>query len=230
MAIGNQRPSNGHRPLRSVTLPKSVVWRSHRLPIGPKLFQSLFDYGDTQLIFEVRGLKSKEFINTEVGNILHFESGTVANYPDPTAQGRRRSKFQFLPKGSDKPEPLVKVENKRAVTNDEEGGHFGNFIAAVRSRKVDSLNADILEGHYSAALCHLANMSYRLGSQVAFDSAKRTLASNAAGFDALTRMEEHLAKEHNINLDVEKLTAGRHLKIDAGKRTIHIVTPRPTNC
>ena len=57
---------------------------------------------------------------------------------------------------------IVKLEPERRPGN----GHFGNFIAAVRSRKVEDLNADILEGHYSAALCHLANISYRLGQEV----------------------------------------------------------------
>ena len=31
------------------------------------------------------------------------------------------------------------------------GDHFGNFVNAVRSRKHEDLNADILEGHLSSA-------------------------------------------------------------------------------
>jgi hypothetical protein len=42
------------------------------------------------------------------------------------------------------------------------GGAFGSFLHAVRTRKVEDLNADVEHGHYSAALCHLANISYRL--------------------------------------------------------------------
>ena len=38
---------------------------------------------------------------------------------------------------------------------------FVNFLDAVRSRNAADLNADILEGHVSAALCHLGNISYR---------------------------------------------------------------------
>ena len=41
--------------------------------------------------------------------------------------------------------------------------HVENFLKAVRSRKRSDLNCDILEGHISATLCHLANTSYRLG-------------------------------------------------------------------
>ncbi len=195
------------------TLPKSVISLGGRIGFKDQgqtacTQISVFDYGETQLIFEVRGLPSKSYLGESVGNILHFEAGTV--------QGNR-----FTPKGSDKSEPVAKVETKRTRSGDEEGGHFGNFIAAVRSRKVEDLNADIQEGHYSAALCHLANMSYRLGSQVPFEAGPKALSGNTAGLDALSRMEEHLAKEHKIKLDVEKLTVGRHLKIDASSETIY---------
>ena len=35
------------------------------------------DFGDTQLIFEVRGLKTKGFQGQKVGNIAHLEEGTL---------------------------------------------------------------------------------------------------------------------------------------------------------
>ena len=38
----------------------------------------------------------------------------------------------------------------------------------MRSRRPQDLDAHILEAHYSAALCHLANISYRLGHDVSF--------------------------------------------------------------
>lgn len=49
------------------------------------------------------------------------------------------------------------------------GDHFANFIDCVRSRKREDLNAPIQEGHISATLVHLANVSYRLGRSVRFD-------------------------------------------------------------
>ncbi len=83
---------------------------------------------------------------------------------------------------------LVKVEVERGPG----GGHFGNFIAAVRSRKVEDLNADILEGHYSAALCHLANISYRLGQEVPFNKSTKAFGDDKEAYETLGRMEEHL--------------------------------------
>ncbi len=50
-----------------------------------------------------------------------------------------------------------------------EPNHFENFINAMRTRKVEDLNCDILEGHLSAVLFHMANISYRLGRTLSFD-------------------------------------------------------------
>lgn len=210
--IGNQgvhEIDKARWAIPGATLPKSVVSLGGRIGFKDQgqtacTQVAVFDYGETQLIFEVRGLKSKPYMGKGVDNILHFEAGTVSG-------------GQFTPKGSTKSEPVAKVDYKRGPG----GGHFGNFIAAVRSRAVGDLNADILEGHYSAALCHLANMSHRLGTQVPFSAGTKAVSSNAEAADALARMEEYLAKENKINLDNEKLTVGRHLKVDAATESIY---------
>ncbi len=51
------------------------------------------------------------------------------------------------------------------------GYHYANFIDCVRSRKPENLNAPIEEGHISATLMHLANVSYRLERSLSFDPA-----------------------------------------------------------
>ena len=49
------------------------------------------------------------------------------------------------------------------------GGHFANFIAAVRSGNREDLTCDIEVGHRSSALAHLGNISYRLDRELHFD-------------------------------------------------------------
>jgi Oxidoreductase family, NAD-binding Rossmann fold/Oxidoreductase family, C-terminal alpha/beta domain len=161
---------------------------------------TVMDYGDTQLIFEVRGLKTKDFHGQKVGNIAHLEAGILIG-------------DKFYPKGESKSVPLssiVKLETKRGPGN----GHFGNFIAAMRSRKVEDLNADILEGHYSAALCHLSNISYRLGQEVPFNKTTGTFGDDKAAYETLARMEEHL-KDDGLALDGMNYRLGRKLAFDA---------------
>ena len=46
--------------------------------------------------------------------------------------------------------------------------HKEDFVQAIRDGRRP--NADVLHGHRSAALCHLANISYRVGNKyLAFD-------------------------------------------------------------
>jgi predicted dehydrogenase len=67
--------------------------------------------------------------------------------------------------------------------------HFRNWIAACRSQRREDLSAEIVEGHRSAALCHLANIAYRLDRTVHFDSETETFPKDAEANALLTRPE-----------------------------------------
>jgi len=69
----------------------------------------------------------------------------------------------------------------------DDGGHYRNFIDCVKSRKQDELNADILEGHYSAMLCHLGNIAYRTGKRLEFDAKTETFTNDKAANELLGR-------------------------------------------
>jgi len=69
----------------------------------------------------------------------------------------------------------------------EGGSNWENFIKAVRSRKREDLNADIEEGHLSAALMHLSNISYRVGRSIEFDSTKEQIVNDAEANGMLRR-------------------------------------------
>jgi hypothetical protein len=47
--------------------------------------------------------------------------------------------------------------------------HYQNFIDAIRANDRKLLTTTIEEGHYSCALIHFANISYRLGRSLEFD-------------------------------------------------------------
>jgi predicted dehydrogenase len=162
---------------------------------------TVMDFGPTQLIFEVRGLPTGGFLGEKIGNIAHLEEGTIVG-------------DKFYRKGSQKAEPISKLGIDVEATRGPGKGHFGNFIAAVRSRKVEEQNADILEGHYSAALCHLANISYRLGTEVPFSKSPGAFGDNKAAGETLARMEEHL-KEDRVPMDGQNYRLGRTLTFDA---------------
>lgn len=167
----------------------------------------VFDYGDCELIFEVRGRPSdspfpkgsgeaKKSVNF-VGNIWYGTEGMLV-CPSYT-QG-----VVLDPKGK-----LVQQFNGPE-------DHFGNFIKAVRSRRVEELNADILEGHLSSALCHLGNISYRLGTVQPFEKRVEALTSDKEAQATLERMIEHL-KFNNVDVANAGCRVGRKLQIDPSK-------------
>jgi predicted dehydrogenase len=175
----------------------------------------VFDYGDAQLVFEVRGLKTEGHHGAKVGNIFHGTEGIAVstNYS---------SGVVFDPKGQ-------KIAEFRG-----DGDHFGNFVKAVRSRKHTDLACDVLEGHVSSALCHVGNISYRLGKPVPFGKTPSGWARNKDAQETFGRLEEHL-KENGVALDRAKLTLGPTLAIDpkterftgAGAKEANALLSRP---
>jgi predicted dehydrogenase len=155
---------------------------------------AVFDYGDCELIFEVRGLKTNDFQGAKVGNIYYGTEGymVVPNYSSATAFTLKGEKIKSWGGGED---------------------HFGNFIKAVRSRKFTDLNGEIEEGHLSSAMCHLANISYRLGTEQPYDKANSAFGDDKEAVTTLERMRDHL-KDNSLKVEGLKYRVGPKLAID----------------
>ena len=95
--------------------------------------------------------------------------------------------------GDDKAQVFFGRKNEPGpvITADEdvnEGqAHFENFIACMRSRKAGDLMAAIEEGHLSTTLCHLGNISYRVGRSLKFDPARERFVGDEEADKLLTR-------------------------------------------
>ncbi|MCE9533740.1 MAG: Gfo/Idh/MocA family oxidoreductase [Planctomycetes bacterium] len=156
----------------------------------------LFDYGDAELIFEVRGLKTGDYMGSKVGNIFFGSKGVIVC---PSYAGGF----------------LLDMDGKKVRDFKGDGGdgnHFGNFVKAVRSRKMEDLNGDILQGHLSSALCHLGNISYQLGAEKAMSEVK-DFTQNKDAIEAFARMSQHL-KDNNVDLSKAVGRVGPLLPID----------------
>ena len=81
------------------------------------------------------------------------------------------------------PGPTLTADEKR----DSGQAHFENFIDCVRSRNAQDLRASIEEGHLSTTLCHLGNISYRVGRSVKFDSATERFIGDEEADKLLSR-------------------------------------------
>ena len=155
------------------------------------------DYGSKSLVFEVRGLPTPNYKGAGVGVIFEGTEGYVV-----------------IP-SYDKGVAFDKEGNM--VTKFEGGGdHFANFLSAVRSRKHTDLNADILEGHLSSALCHLGNISYRLGTKIAAGDAWKTIEKSKSTDNAKDTFERTMAhlKDNKLEADGIQLQVGPVLAFD----------------
>jgi hypothetical protein len=100
-------------------------------------------------------------------------------------------------------------ESKRLET-----AHLTNFIAAVRSRKVNELAAEALEGYRSTACCHIANVSHRLGKQTPPDAIREAARANHELEDAFDRCNEYL-RQNSVDLRSIQATLGPWVTFDA---------------
>ncbi|MEP6756418.1 MAG: Gfo/Idh/MocA family oxidoreductase [Chthonomonadales bacterium] len=160
------------------------------------------DYGDSQLIFEVRGLETpkltpgKAGMGAAVGNIFYGEKGIMVmpSYSDATVYDNDGNKVREFKGGGD---------------------HFRNFVDAVKSRKRESLHAEIEEGHLSSALCHLGNISYLMGEKQPFSKKTKAFGDNKEAYETIGRMEEHLTV-NGINLSETDYMLGKKLTVVDG--------------
>jgi hypothetical protein len=178
------------------------------------------------MVFETRGLpENKEsqagrwqmdrFKGVSVGNVIECENGyvVVPSYTEAIIYDKDGKEItRFDGKGKRGAE---EVKTPTGLTG-ESGGHHGNWIAAVRSRKIKDLRAEILEGHLSAGLVHTGNISYRLGSRKAPGEVKEIMHENKSMAEALDRMIAHL-EANGVDLRNDKLTLGLPLKFDGRK-------------
>jgi hypothetical protein len=141
----------------------------------PNTQHATFQWDDGKVLqFEVRGLYTNDEDDIRIGNLFYGSEGWMHLHQDgyETFLGRNNE-----PGPSGK--PVVK-KNMAAIGGPEgfqEGAevasarlmHRINFIEAVRMRDPAHLTGDILQGHISSALGHLANISYRVGRNLEFD-------------------------------------------------------------
>ena len=110
-----------------------------------------------------------------VGAIFLGTEGTMI-FPDyssyRTFLGRKREKGPW------------KFEEGSPISNTP---HFRNWVEVCHSRRKEDLNAEILEGHMSSSLCHLANIAYRVDRTVHFDHESETFKNDSDANALLSR-------------------------------------------
>jgi predicted dehydrogenase len=150
----------------------------------PNTQSSVFKYKDGKMLeFETRGRfsNSESGLETRIGNIFYGTEGYLELNGDTWKAFRKREKEPFA--GS-KPSGPGEAET---LTGPDGAEHFANFLDAIRSGNDSDMNCSITEGHFSAALPHLANISYRLGRELKFMGDYEKFANDPEADTMLTR-------------------------------------------
>ena len=156
----------------------------------PNTQLTLIDYPEVPILIENRNLpteKGGDIMDTyrriREGFVLQFEGGYFA--------GLRAGGLVIGPKG----------ERLKEFPGDGGDDHQANFIAAVRNRRQSTLRAPIQEGHISSSVCHLGNISYRLGEPTSTNTCRQIVAAHAHADETFDRLSKSL---EGIGVDLGK--------------------------
>jgi predicted dehydrogenase len=195
--------------IKDATLPTKVYSLGGRfLPDGPDQGQTpnmqlaVMEFGDVLLVFEVRGLVGKKEspdYPSQVENEYYTTDGVI-----------RGGKFYKDGKGEG--EKISGGDDARVAP----GGAFGAFINAIRSRKPQDNNCDAEVAHYSAACCHLPNVSYRLGAKVSLDAVAGASGKQAQVKEAFEKIRDN-SKAVGVKLADGDYTLGATLTFDPAR-------------
>jgi len=151
----------------------------------PDTHTSFFEYKDGGILeFATRGGLTNDEGTRRIGNLFYGSLGWLWIDADggkwQSYLGRRNEP------GPGFTETTGKAMSDPLVLTSQELLHYQNFVDAVRANDPKLLTSGIGEGHLSASLAHLANLSYRVGRQLKFDGAQEQVVGDAEANALLT--------------------------------------------
>jgi predicted dehydrogenase len=170
-----------------------------------------YDYKPVPFIFEVRGLPSRKPADTANGRA----------WPPMDAFGKIvrvgiwiQCENGYFAAGEGGGWAYDKDGKKIRQFKQELGasGHQENFIKAVKSRDPKDNPCNAETAHYSAACCHLGNISYRVGEAKTQGEIAASIKGNAQMSESFDRLKDHLDKNGYNG----SITLGANLSIDPG--------------
>jgi predicted dehydrogenase len=168
---------------------------------------ALFDYQPVPLICEIRNVSAGKG-NASMGKFRNRSGGVVIDCEGGYFAGDATGGTLF-----DKEGKKLKVFADGGSPRALETAHLSNFVAAVRSRKASDLAAEALQGHLSAACCHMANISHRLGKRSSPEAVQSSIEGNRELTDAFERCREYL-RENGVDLGATPATLGPWVTFD----------------
>ena len=158
------------------------------------------DYPTAPVIYEVRGLSEKP--GSETMDTYSFTTSTGRTIRNQwKGQGPNCGLIIQCEGGYIDLAGRAALDNQgkqlATFSNDGAVDPQSNFIKAVRSRQPEDLKTNIEQGHLSACLSHLGNISYRLGKTIAPEAVRATLAERPRRPGGLPAVRGPLGRARN---------------------------------
>jgi len=137
---------------------------------------ALTDGGETPDVQEVTYQFGRVVVTWTASEIASGKGFTLDIFGTKGTLSLTRGGFEVTPEtfGKDKTPAMEAIRVKGGDLN---SAHARNFLDCVKSRQKPA--ADIEEGHRSATMCHLGNISTRLGRSLKWDAAKEQVVGDA---------------------------------------------------
>ncbi|MHC4541707.1 MAG: gfo/Idh/MocA family oxidoreductase, partial [Planctomycetota bacterium] len=179
---------------------------------------AIYDYETAPIIYEVRGLPTRTGdSNMDVYRAVST-SGVIMQSGNPSPSPNTGVLVQ-CENGYVNLEDLAAYDNKGKEIRrfkSKSPGSRASFIKAVRSRKISDIRTDILEGHLSTCLCHMGNISYRIGKESSNEQIREVLTGDKDSLEAFERVEGHLAA-NGVSLKKTPAVLGPWLRMNSSK-------------
>lgn len=167
----------GDRPSGAVSTGGKYVWKDDQET--PNTQQASFDYGDRQIVFDVRNLNTGTesqipLAKSVVGNLIYGSEGFMVLHPEG---------YQVYI-GDDRDKTVDEKYREQRVWDPRP--HMANFLDAASARDRSKLHADVATGCAAADLCHYANTSYRVKQRLAINPQDGYAAGDAGANEILS--------------------------------------------
>jgi predicted dehydrogenase len=168
----------------------------------PNVQMTLVEFPTLPMLIENRCL-SMDKDDVVMDQYRRMRDGFVLQYEKGCFSGFRAGGVVFDNEGKE----LKRFQGDNGAT------HHLNFIEAIRSRRREDLRALIEEGHVSSGVCHVGNISYRLGQRANLAECRAALGDHAMVTDTCERVAQNL-KTWGVNLDLPFFRKGTWLEVD----------------
>ncbi len=146
---------------------------------------ALTDGGETPDVQQVTYQFGKTIVSWTTSEIGEGKGFTLDIYGTKGMMSLTRGGFKVEPEKSPGKEKTPLMDPLSMKGNDLDMAHARSFLDCVKSRQKPT--ADIEEGHRSAVMCHLGNISTRLGRSLKWDAAREQVTGDAEANAMLSR-------------------------------------------